>query len=65
MYCVEYEGYLLALDIGYIKKKGAVNFFVGPHALLAVFDRGLGGCAPVQPPDMGRTLSLRAAKRQA
>ena len=42
MYCVEYEGYLLALDISYIRRKGAVNFFVGPHALLAVFDHGLG-----------------------
>ena len=41
MYCVEYEGSLLAVDIGYVKRKGAVNFFVGPHALLAVYDRGL------------------------
>ena len=42
MFCLEYEGYLLAIDIGYVRKKGAVNFFVGPHALLAVYDRGLG-----------------------
>lgn len=41
MFCLEYEGYLLAIDIGYVRKKGAVNFFVGPHALLAVYDRGL------------------------
>ena len=38
MFCLEYEGSLLAIDIGYIKKKGAVNFFVGPHALLAAYD---------------------------
>ena len=42
MFCIEYEGQLLAIDIGYVKKKGAVNFFVGPHALLAAYDRGLG-----------------------
>lgn len=41
MLCIEYEGYLLAIDIGYVRKKGAVNFFVGPYALLAVYDRGL------------------------
>ena len=41
MLCIEYEGYLLAIDIGYVRKKGAVNFFVGPNALLAVYDRGL------------------------
>lgn len=38
MLCLEYEGSLLAIDIGYVKKKGAVNFFVGPHALLAAYD---------------------------
>ena len=31
----------MAIDIGYVRKKGAVNFFVGPNALLAVYDRGL------------------------
>ena len=41
MFCIEYEGYLLAIDIGYVRKKGAVNFFAGPHALVAVYDRGL------------------------
>lgn len=38
MLCLEYEGFLLAIDIGYVKKKGAVNFFLGPNALLAVHD---------------------------
>ena len=38
MLCLEYENYLLALDVAYVKKKGTVNFFVGPHALLAVHD---------------------------
>jgi len=42
MLCLEYEGSLLAIDIGYVKKKGAVNFFVGPHALLAAYDPKLG-----------------------
>lgn len=41
MLCMEYEGYLIAIDIGYVKKKGAVNFFVGPNALLAAYDPGL------------------------
>ena len=38
MLCLEYEGYLLAIDVAYVKKKGAVNFFAGPHALLATHD---------------------------
>ena len=38
MLCLEYEGYLLGIDVGYVKKKGAVNFFAGPHALLAAHD---------------------------
>jgi hypothetical protein len=41
MLCLEYEGYLLGIDIGYVKKKGAVNFFIGPHALLAAYDQKL------------------------
>ena len=28
----------MAVDIAYVKKKGAVNFFLGPSALLAVHD---------------------------
>lgn len=42
MLCLEYEGYLLSIDVAYVKKKGAVNFFVGPHALLAAYDQKLG-----------------------
>ena len=42
MLCLEYEGYLAAIDIKYVKKQGAVNFFVGPHALLAAYDGQLG-----------------------
>lgn len=38
MLCLEYEGYLLGIDVAYVKKKGAVNFFAGPHALLAAHD---------------------------
>ena len=38
MLCLEYENFLLAVDIAYVKKKGAVNFFLGPSALLAVHD---------------------------
>ncbi len=38
MLCLEYEGYLLAIDVAYVKKKGTVNFFVGPNALLAAHD---------------------------
>ncbi len=41
MLCLEYQGYLLGIDIGYVKKKGAVNFFIGPHALLAAYDQKL------------------------
>lgn len=41
MLCLEYGGALVALDIAYVKKKGAVNFFAGPNALLAVHDRQL------------------------
>lgn len=42
MLCIEYEGYLIAVNIPYVRKKGAVNFFVGPHALLAAYDPQLG-----------------------
>lgn len=42
MLCLEYEGSLLAIDVGYVRRKGAVNFFVGPHALLAAYDPKLG-----------------------
>lgn len=38
---LEYEGSLLAVDIGYVKKQGAVNFFLGDAPLLAVHDRRL------------------------
>lgn len=38
MLCLEYENLLMAIDIGYVKKQGAVNFFVGPTALLAAHD---------------------------
>lgn len=41
MFCLEHQGALIAVDIGYVKKKGAVNFFVGPSALLAVHDKKL------------------------
>ncbi|MBO4300032.1 MAG: DUF3179 domain-containing protein [Desulfovibrio sp.] len=41
MLCLEYQGYLLGIDINYVKKKGAVNFFIGPHALLAAYDAKL------------------------
>ena len=41
MLCLEHQGYLVAIDIGYVKKKGAVNFFMGPNALLAVYDQNL------------------------
>lgn len=41
MLCLEYDNFLLAVDIGYVKKKGVVNFFLGPAPLLAVHDKRL------------------------
>lgn len=41
MLCLEMDKYLMAIDINYVKKQGAVNFFMGPTALLAVHDREL------------------------
>lgn len=41
MFCLEHQGSLIALDINYVKEKGAVNFFVGPSALVAVHDKKL------------------------
>lgn len=41
MLCLEYDHFLLAVDIGYVKKKGVVNFFLGPAPLLAVHDKRL------------------------
>lgn len=38
---LELNGALVGIDIGYVKKKGAVNFFLGPEPLLAVHDRQL------------------------
>lgn len=41
MFCLEFEDFLLSIDVNYIKQKGAVNFFLGPAALLAVHDKEL------------------------
>lgn len=41
MLCMEYETLLMSIDIGYVKKKGAVNFFIGPNPFLAVHDKKL------------------------
>ncbi|MDR3357720.1 MAG: DUF3179 domain-containing protein [Desulfovibrio sp.] len=41
MLCMEYENFLLAVDIDYVKQRGAVNFFLGPSALLAAYDQKL------------------------
>lgn len=38
---MELNGMLLAVDIGYVKKKGVVNFFMGDEPMLAVHDRNL------------------------
>lgn len=38
---LEHGQMLMAIDISYVKKMGAVNFFVGPAALLAVHDKTL------------------------
>lgn len=41
MLCLEINGALLGIDISYVKKNGAINFFLGPLALLAVHDTQL------------------------
>jgi len=41
MLCLELQQNLVALDISYVKKKGAVNFFLGSYALVAVHDKDL------------------------
>lgn len=41
MLCLELEHLLVAIDIEYVKKLGAVNFFLGPVPLLAVHDPAL------------------------
>lgn len=41
MLCLEYDTFLLAIDISYVKKRGVVNFFLGPAPLLAVHDKRL------------------------
>ncbi len=38
---IEYNGFLLAVDIKYVKQHGAVNFFLGDSPLLAVHDTKL------------------------
>lgn len=38
---LELKGALVAIDINYVKKKGVVNFFLGPDPLLAVHDQRL------------------------
>lgn len=38
---LELNGFFLGIDINYVKKKGAVNFFLGDQPLLAVHDRML------------------------
>ncbi|MDR2745107.1 MAG: DUF3179 domain-containing protein [Desulfovibrio sp.] len=39
--CLERDNFLLAVDIAYVKQRGAVNFFLGSSALLAAYDRKL------------------------
>ena len=41
MYCLELDNFLVAVEISYVREQGAVNFFVGPYALLAVHDPSL------------------------
>jgi len=41
MLCLEYDKLLMAIDIKYVKKLGAVNFFMGPVPMLAVHDKNL------------------------
>ena len=41
MLCLEYENFLLAIDVEYVKQKGVVNFFLGPSALMAAHDPSL------------------------
>lgn len=38
MYCIELDNLLCAIQISYVKERGAVNFFLGPYPLLAVYD---------------------------
>ena len=38
---IEHQNAFLAVDVNYVKKKGAVNFFMGDTALLAVHDKKL------------------------
>ncbi len=38
---LEFPNFRLAIDTDYVKKQGAVNFFLGPNALLAVHDMNL------------------------
>ncbi len=39
---IEKDTLSFAVDIGYVKEKGLVNFFLGPYPLLAVYDPTLG-----------------------
>lgn len=42
MFCLEInEVGLVAIDVNYVRRNGAVNFFIGPRALLAVHDPAL------------------------
>ncbi len=41
MLCLELEDLLCAIEISYVKQEKAVNFFLGPYPLLAVYDPAL------------------------
>ncbi len=41
MFCLEVDRLLMAIDISYVRKEGAVNFFIGPEPMLAVHDPAL------------------------
>ena len=43
MLCLEYNDLRMGIDISYVKKNGAVNFFMGDRALVAVHDIRMGG----------------------
>ncbi len=41
MYVIEKSRALIAIDIEYVREKQVVNFYLGPYALVAIFDNAL------------------------
>lgn len=61
---LEVENLFFAVDIGYVKKARSVNFFLGPLALLAVYDDAVGSVRVFKRNVWGEVALFRMENKQ-